>query len=58
MCAALAHIKEQDIEDVWLHIMENAPQSEAVTKFNDYFVSQKIQVYSLCGMYMGLVIGQ
>lgn len=47
MCAALAHIKEQDIEDAWLHIMENAPQSEAVTKFNDYFVSQWLENTSI-----------
>lgn len=47
MCAALAHIKKQDIEDAWLHIMENAPQNDAVTKFNDYFVAQWLENNSI-----------
>ncbi|KAL4708234.1 hypothetical protein ACJJTC_013803 [Scirpophaga incertulas] len=47
MCAAMAHIKKQDIEDAWLHIMEDAPQNEAVTKFNDYFVAQWLENTSI-----------
>lgn len=43
LCAALAHVKLEDIEDGWLWIMEDAPQSETVTTFNDYFVSQWLE---------------
>lgn len=43
MCAALAHVKKEDVEDAWLHIMEDAPQNEKITKFNDYFVAQWLE---------------
>ncbi|XP_045500699.1 uncharacterized protein LOC123706206 [Colias croceus] len=47
LCAALAHVKKEDIEDAWLCIMEDAPQNEAVTKFNDYFVTQWLENKSI-----------
>lgn len=43
MCAALAHLPEEHISDGWLHIMENAPNLEALDKFNDYFVEQWLE---------------
>lgn len=40
MCAALAHLPPQYIDDGWLEIMETSPQTEQIVKFNDYFVSE------------------
>lgn len=50
VCAALAHMKEQNIEDAWLHNMENAPQSEAFTKLTIIPVVRKCKytVYVEC----------
>lgn len=38
-CGALAHLPVEKVEDGWLAIMEDAPNSEKITKFNNYFVS-------------------
>lgn len=43
MCAALAHLPPDYIEDGFLHIMETTPTIEAIVQFNDYFVSQWIE---------------
>ncbi|KAH9640003.1 hypothetical protein HF086_008098 [Spodoptera exigua] len=42
-CIRLAFLPKQDIEDGWLHIMENSFDDEAMTKFNDYFVTQWLE---------------
>ncbi|CAG4969240.1 unnamed protein product [Colias eurytheme] len=42
-CIGLAFLPKQDIEDGWLHIMENSFDDEAMTKFNDYFVTQWLE---------------
>lgn len=39
-CAALAYLPPDYISNAWIQIMENAPNEEAVVKFNDYFVEQ------------------
>lgn len=38
LCAALSHLPPELIDDGWLYIMEEAPESKCVTQFNDYFV--------------------
>ena len=40
MCAALAHLPPQYVDDGWLQIMEWSPETEKIVKFNDYFVSE------------------
>lgn len=38
-CGALAHLPVDFVEDGWLAIMEEAPDTDNITKFNNYFVS-------------------
>ena len=38
MCAALAHIPITDVEAGFLAIMEDLPQSDKITQFNNYLV--------------------
>lgn len=38
LCASLALIPEQYINDGWLYIMEDCPQNNLISAFNDYFV--------------------
>lgn len=40
MCAALVHLPPENIDDGWLAIMENSPETEKITKFNDYFIEE------------------
>lgn len=40
MCAALAYLPPEQVEDGWLIIMEDVPQDEKVLAFIDYFVNQ------------------
>ncbi|GBN43365.1 hypothetical protein AVEN_80827-1 [Araneus ventricosus] len=43
MCAALAFLPEEDIDDAWIKIQEDSPQNFLQTKFYDYFVEQWIE---------------
>lgn len=38
-CGSLAYLPIELVEDGWLAIMEEAPTSESITKFNNYFVT-------------------
>ncbi|KAF8785187.1 hypothetical protein HNY73_010761 [Argiope bruennichi] len=40
MCAALAHLPEDDIEDGWLSIQETSPLQSKLQQFYDYFVKE------------------
>jgi hypothetical protein len=40
MCAALAHLPINKVEEGWLMIMVSVPQNEKLTLFLDYFVEQ------------------
>ncbi|KAF8791056.1 hypothetical protein HNY73_005985 [Argiope bruennichi] len=40
MCAALAFLPEEDLDDTWIKIMEDSPQHCLLTKFYNYFVDQ------------------
>jgi hypothetical protein len=43
MCAALAHMPLDAIDEGWLHIMESSPDYSKVQDFNDYFVEQWLE---------------
>ncbi|GBN85427.1 hypothetical protein AVEN_220897-1 [Araneus ventricosus] len=43
MCAALAFLPEEDIDDAWIKIQEHSPQNFLLTKFYDYFVEQWLE---------------
>ena len=43
MCAALAHLLGNEVEEGWLMIMENVPQNGKITSLLDYFVEQLIE---------------
>ncbi|KAJ8728987.1 hypothetical protein PYW07_006683 [Mythimna separata] len=43
LCASLAFLPKEDIEDGWLTLMENSFQAEPVTIFNNYFVEQWLE---------------
>lgn len=38
LCAALSHLPSELVNEGWLYVMEEAPNSNCVTQFNDYFV--------------------
>lgn len=40
MCAALAHLPVEDVEEGWLSIQEESPTDPSLQTFYDYFVSQ------------------
>jgi hypothetical protein len=40
MCAALAYLPIDRVEEGWLMIMDSVPQNEKLTLFLDYFVEQ------------------
>jgi hypothetical protein len=40
MCAGLAYLPIDEVEDGWLMLMESLPQNEKLTLFLDYFVEQ------------------
>jgi hypothetical protein len=40
MCAALAYLPIDEVEEGWLMIMESVPQNEKLTLFLDYFVER------------------
>jgi hypothetical protein len=43
LCAALAYLLVVKVEEGWLMIMENVPQSEKLTLFLDYYVQELMQ---------------
>ncbi|KAI5645679.1 MULE transposase domain-containing protein [Phthorimaea operculella] len=43
LCASLALLVKEDVEDGWLTIMEDSSTEERVIKFNDYFVTQWLE---------------
>ncbi|XP_072394779.1 uncharacterized protein [Diabrotica undecimpunctata] len=43
MCAALAYLPIEDIDDGWLCIQETSPISEKMEQFYDYFVKQWLE---------------
>ncbi|GBN99942.1 hypothetical protein AVEN_100329-1 [Araneus ventricosus] len=43
MCAALAFLPEEDIDDAWIKIQEDSSQNFLLTKFYDYFVEQWLE---------------
>lgn len=55
MCAALAHLPQEFVDDGWLYIMQSSPDNEAIRKFNDYFVDQWLEndtfrdMWNCCG---------
>ncbi len=44
MCAALAHLPEQDIDDGWLYIQESSPPHPKLQEFYDYFVNEWLAI--------------
>jgi hypothetical protein len=40
MCAALAYLPIDKVEEGWIMFMESVPQNEKLTLFLDYFVEQ------------------
>jgi hypothetical protein len=40
MCAALAYLPIDKVQEGWLMIMESVPQNEKLTLFLDYFVEE------------------
>jgi hypothetical protein len=43
MCAALAHLLSNEVEEGWLMITETVPQNEKITSLLDYFVEQLME---------------
>jgi len=43
MCAVLAHLLINKVEESWLMIVENAPQKEKLTVFFDYYFQQSME---------------
>ena len=43
MCAALAYLPPENVDDGWLSIMEASPVSENICKFNDYMIEQWLE---------------
>jgi hypothetical protein len=43
MCAALAYLSMNRVEESWLLIMENVQQNEKLNLFLDYFVKQWLE---------------
>ena len=43
MCAALAYLPIDDVEDGWICTQQTSPNHEKLTRFYDYFVSQWLE---------------
>jgi hypothetical protein len=43
MCASLAYLSLEHIDEGWLIIQENSPHNEKLQKFYDYFVEQWLE---------------
>lgn len=43
MCAALAYLPLEDLDDGWLTIQESSPNNEKLQEFYDYYVEQWLQ---------------
>ena len=43
MCASLAFLPPQDVDDGWLHIMSSTPENRSLTNFLDYFTEQWLE---------------
>jgi hypothetical protein len=48
MCAVLAHLLINKVEESWLMIVENAPQKEKLTLFLDYYFQQSMENQNVC----------
>lgn len=43
LCTLLPHLPIENLDDAWLYIMSFSPQTDIVTKFNDYIVTQWLE---------------
>lgn len=49
LCASLSHLPPKFIDEGWLYIMEESPNSAEVISFNDYFVRTWFENPTLAG---------